>query len=125
MNLLNLPQANLGTTLDKSFAVHELAHAAVDLMNLPYSRGLHRTEMEAIGYIAQRVYSHHLRADPLQRHWPRLIHVADAIARRVVEAEPHLYHVTQDEIRSLRNAIGKHPKYHPYRGSRAPSDGIP
>ena len=123
-NLLDLPEASLGTTLDASYAVHELTHAAVDMMNLPHSRGLHRTETEGIAYIAQRVYSRNIRADPIQRHTPHIFHVADAIAARIIKARPGVYHVSEDEIRRMRNAVGQHPKYYPYRGQRAPSDGI-
>jgi hypothetical protein len=123
-NTLKIAHASLATIRDKSSAVHELAHAAVDLLHLPHRRGLHRTEAEAIAYIAQCVYSHHLHTNPLHGHL-RLGLIADAIARRIVAAEPHLYYVTHDEIRSLRNAIGHHRHYRRYRGTLAPSDGIP
>jgi hypothetical protein len=47
-NRLDLPQASLGTTLDASYAVHELTHAGVDMMNLPRSR------RGVVGFIAPR-----------------------------------------------------------------------
>jgi hypothetical protein len=122
---LTLRKASIGTLSEESKVVHELTHAAVDLLDLPKTRGLHRTEIEAISYIAQRVYSRLLHADPAQKQWPRLAHVADGIAAKVVATRPHLYHVSESEIVSLRNAIGQHRSYHLYRGDPAPSDGIP
>jgi hypothetical protein len=126
--------------------IHELTHAAIDFLDLqkrmgrPRSdgvtfstRGLHRTENEGIAYIAQclycrlthQPYSQHTKEE--LSHLPRLRHlgrVADAIAGRVLASGVKFYHITEDEIRWMRNAVGQHPKYRAHRDEPAPSDGF-
>ncbi len=124
--------------MHKPVVVHELTHAAIDSMDLLVlpgrkfsARGLHRTEDEGIAYIAQCVYDR-VTHQPITHanisRKPRLLriaHVADAIAGNVVASGVSVYHVTPDEIRAMRNAVGQHPGYHKHREEPSPSDGIP
>jgi hypothetical protein len=126
--------------------VHELTHAAIDFLDLQKhmgrprrdgntftTRGLHRTENEGIAYIAECLYcrlthKHYSQHTPEQlARLPRVRHlgrVADAIAGRILASGVKFYHVTEDEIRWMRNAVGQHPKYREHRDESAPSDGF-
>jgi hypothetical protein len=123
-NTLTLRQTELETVKDKGIAVHELTHAAIDFMNLRPSIGLHRTENEGMAYIAERVYGLRSRVYPVLRHWPRIFHVADVIAQKIIATEPRLYHVSPEEMRMMRNAVGQNLHYFSHRGEAAPSNGI-
>jgi hypothetical protein len=113
--------------LYRGVAVHELTHAAIDYMHLKDSRGLHITENESIAYIAERIYCRHIHHDNVTTSSARPFRVADVIAGKIVAAEPHVYHLTHEDIRSIRNAIGQHPHYRAQhiRGKLTNSDGIP
>jgi hypothetical protein len=127
------PTNNLQTDNELANGVHEMTHAAIDNMNLPRSRGLSRTESEAIAYIAQQVFWHNSNF-AVPHHWShRLFDVADKIAQNII-ASTKLYVVTQDEIRILRNTIAHDRAYRinpttgqpmTIRGQQAASDGIP
>jgi hypothetical protein len=122
---LTLWTAQLATSRDKGIVVHELTHAALDSLALTQRRGLHVTENESIAFIASQVYLRHVHGRALPSNSPRPFLVADAIASKIVAAGPHLYYLTQEDIRSIRNAIGQHPHYRKIRGHVYTSGGIP
>lgn len=120
--------------------VHELTHAAIDLMDLRVprgakfsTRGLHQTEDEGIAYIAMCVYCrltsqpyvHLAPGQQLETRLARMARVADAIAGRILASGTKLYHVSEDEMRWMRNAVGQVPGYFRIRDHAAPSNGIP
>jgi len=124
-NTLTLPRNHIATPYNKQVALHELTHAAIDIMNLRASRGFHETENEGVSYIAEHLYVRYTHGNHVSRTDHRFVRVADAIAKTIIAARPHTYSVTHDEMRKLRNAVGQNREYRPIRGTRAISDGIP
>lgn len=118
-----LPGFALASFNDKGTLLHELTHAAIDDMNLTASRGLHRTENEAIAYIAEMLYRRYTRSLTADAFGLPQLRVANAIAKNIA-ASSSLYTVSQDEIRLLRNTIGNRPIYRSIRGQLKVGDGI-
>lgn len=124
-NLLLLkPTINLSSVLVKALVVHEMTHAQIDLMRLPASRGLHRTEGEGLSYIAQLLYIFYSDGDA--RNIPnnfRFFRVAEVIRRKISGSGRNTYAVSADDMRELRNAVGQDSHYLRIRGMLVESDG--
>ena len=124
-NLLLLkPTIDLSSVRVKALVVHEMTHAQIDLMRLPASRGLHRTESEGLSYIAQLLYIFNFDGDA--RNIPnnfRFFRVAEAIRRKISGSSRDPYDVSADDMRELRNAVGQDTHYLRIRGQLAESDG--
>jgi hypothetical protein len=122
--LLIKPGLDLTTVRVRGLIVHEMTHAQIDLMGLPVSRGLHRTEGEGLSYIAQVLYI--FNSDGDTRNTPnnfRFFRVAEAIRQKITASRRSPYIVSGDDMRELRNAVGQDPHYLHIRGMLAESDG--
>jgi hypothetical protein len=119
---LHLSSATIALPSQKAAVVHEMTHAVVDSLRLSRSRGLHRTENEAIAYIAVEIYM--LDNGIVPGAELRLFRVATQLAKRVISARPHHYTVSAEEMRHLRNAIGQNRHYRHIRGIIKVTDGL-
>ena len=119
---LRLTSATIALPSQKAAVVHEMTHAATDSLGLSRSRGLHRTENEAIAYIAGAIYM--LDSGIIPGTSLRLFRVATQIAKNVISARPGHYTVSREEMRHLRNAIGQDPHYYHVRGIIKVTDGL-
>jgi hypothetical protein len=123
-NRLEVPSAAFSTLFEKQVIVHEMTHAAIDMMGLTKSRGLHRTENEGIAYIAEWLFVHNSGGARAAKSDLRFCRVADRIVQEIVKAQPHVYTVSAAEMRELRNAVGQDPGYNKMRGKIDITDGI-
>jgi hypothetical protein len=119
---LHLSLPTIALPVQRVEVVHELTHAATDSLMLSRSRGLHKTENEAIAYIAGAIYMLDSGISPGASL--RLFRLATRTAQKIIGARPRHYTVSSAEMRQLRNAIGQHPSYYPKRGQIKVTDGL-
>ena len=122
--LLIKPTLDLANVRVRALVVHEMTHAQIDLMRLPVSRGLHRTEGEGVAYIAQALYIFNFDGDTHNTpNTLRFFRVAEAIRQKISASARSPAVVSGDDMRELRNAVGQDPHYLQIRGMLAQSDG--
>jgi hypothetical protein len=119
---LYLPSATIASPGQQAAVVHELTHAAVDSLRLARSRGLHRTENEAIAYVAGAIFMLDSGIVPGPSH--RIFRLAAIEARKVIAARPRRLTISSEDMRQLRNAVGQERVYFPTRGQIRPGDGL-
>jgi hypothetical protein len=119
---LHLSSATIASPAQQVAVVHEMTHAAIDSLWLPRSRGLHRTENEAIAYVAGAIFMLDSGIPPGTSH--RIFRLAVTVAQKVIAHRPRRLHISSEDMRHLRNAVGQEPKYFPTRGQIRVGDGL-